>query len=263
LKVDLLDIPVMKKEPETLADRIRARLDVVRKSAAAVSLEAGLGRSAVQDILAGNSTSPRLDTIQKLTGPLQCSLAYLVGGTDQATPKKDEHRDIQLLPVVRDLESGVFRKSPNIGEKKFEAALAWALSKLEEPQYPAARDPRYPDWPILPCRIRDASLEGIGVLPGDVLMASSNWMEQFDLRTGQVVVLRRTLSPQNLDEFIARYVEETDDGYRLVPKTKIDGFESFEIAGETFGVENSYSIEGGWISIEGIVTSVLRTMPIA
>ncbi|MBX4952079.1 MULTISPECIES: helix-turn-helix domain-containing protein [Rhizobium] len=257
----------MEKEPNTLADRIRHRLEVLRKSAAAVSLEAGLGRSAVQDILAGNSTSPRLDTIQKLTGPLQCSLSYLVGGTEIATTSKDPKqpfRDLSLLPAVRDIESGVFRARIPLEHRSFERNLEWALDKtLEEQQYPVATDLRLPKFSVFPYRLLDHSLENIGIFKGDILMAASGFGDQYDLRNGQIVIVEHSLASQNLDEWIVRVVEESDEGFRLVPKSKDPVYRSYKIPSTTFGMENAYSSgEGESVSIHAIVTSIHRELSI-
>ncbi|MDC7745008.1 helix-turn-helix domain-containing protein [Rhizobium binxianense] len=259
----------MEKEPNTLADRIRHRLEVVRKSAAAVSLEAGLGRSAVQDILAGNSASPRLDTIQKLTRPLQCSLSYLVGGTEIATTSRDDKRpfrDLSLMPAIRDIESGVFRARVPSEHRSFERNLEWALDKtLEEQEYPVATDMRLPQFRVLPYRLLDRSLENLGIFRGDILMAAGGFGEQFDLRNGQIVIVEHSLTTQKLDEWFVRVVEETHDGFRLVPKSKDPIYQSYEIpSATTFGMENTYSSgDGEWFSIHAIVTSIHRELSVA
>jgi transcriptional regulator with XRE-family HTH domain len=259
----------MENENTTLADRIRERLEVVRKSAAAVSVEAGLGRSAVQDILAGHSSSPRLDTIQKLTGPLQCSLNYLVSGTEMAaTPKdsKQPFRDLSLFPSVRDLESGVFRARVPLQHQSFERTLTWALEKMiDQPEYAVASDPRLPGFSIYPYRLLDHSLENIGIFKGDILMAASGFGDQIELKPGQMVILQHSLNDQKLDEWLVRVVEETEDGgFRLAPRSKDPLYQSYEISSATdFGSENTYSLNHGeWISVHAIVASIHRDAPI-
>src|SRR5690606_37761941 len=74
------DIPAMKM---TLAERIQSRIDALGKNPSAVSLEAGLSRSAVRDILSGKVRHSRIDTLKSLTGPLECTLDYLTGETDE------------------------------------------------------------------------------------------------------------------------------------------------------------------------------------
>lgn len=254
----------MKNSDETLADRIRERLQVVRKSAAAVSSEAGLGRSAVQDILAGHSASPRLDTIQKLTGPLQCSLTYLVSGahdTGYERPVKSPHRDMNLLPSIRDLESGVFRAQIPLKHRSFERNLEWAFSKaVDEPAYPTASDPRLPQFTVYPSRMADHSLDKLGIYKGDILYAAGGFGDQYELKDHQIVIVRRTIQPQDLDEWTARAVEITKEGFRLSAKSTDPTYISYDIPPATFGSENAYKIDDGWISIEAIVTAIYREM---
>ena len=257
----------MENSNETLADRIRHRLEVVGKSAAAVSLEAGLGRSAVQDILSGNSSSPRLDTIQKLTGPLQCSLNYLVSGSQGGAdhpPVERPFRDLSLMPAVRDLETGVFRAQVPLKHQTFERNLEWAISKaVDEEEFPTATDLRLPNFTVYPSRLMDRSLELLGIYKGDILLAAGGFGDHYELRHGQIVIVRRTIHPQNLDEWTARFVEPTDAGFRLAAKSNDPIYGSYEIPPATsFGSENTYSIEDGWISIEAIVTGIYRKMQV-
>ncbi|WP_267550429.1 helix-turn-helix domain-containing protein [Rhizobium rhizogenes] len=255
----------MENGKNTLADRIKERLEVVRKSAAAVSLEAGLGRSAVQDILAGHSSSPRLDTIQKLTGPLQCSLNYLVGGTEIAGPPRDgkrPFRDLSLFPSVRDIESGVFRARVPIQHQTFERNLSWALDKiLEQPEYPVASDPRLPGLSVHPYRLLDHSLDSIGIFKGDILLAANGFGDQFELKPGQIVIVEHSLNDRNLDEWIARVVEESDNGgFILAPRSQDPLYKAYEISSATdFGSENTYSLKDKeWVTIHAIVTGIHR-----
>lgn len=255
----------MENGNNTLADRIRERLEVVRKSAASVSLEAGLGRSAVQDILAGHSSSPRLDTIQKLTGPLQCSLNYLVSGTDIAGPPRDgkrPFRDLSLCPVFKDIESGVFRARVPIQHQTFERNLSWALDKiLEEPEYAVASDPRLPGLSVHPYRLLDHSLENIGIFKGDILLAANGFGDQFELKAGQIVIVQHSLNEQNLDEWTARVVEDSDrGGFKLSPRSKDPVYQAYEISSATdFGSENTYHLKDKeWVTIHAIVTGIHR-----
>lgn len=89
----------------TLADRIRSRLNTLNKNPSSVALEAGLGRSAVRDILV-NDQNPRIDTLKKLTGPLQCTLYYLSGereedrGTETSAPRTEVDPLIVLRTIL-------------------------------------------------------------------------------------------------------------------------------------------------------------------
>lgn len=67
-----------------LNSRILARLDAVGKSPSVASVNAGLSSGAIRDILTGRSKSPTVATLEALCGPLECSLAFLVGCEPEA-----------------------------------------------------------------------------------------------------------------------------------------------------------------------------------
>ena len=98
----------------TLAQRISTRIEYLETNPSNVALEAGLGRSAVRDILVGKVENPRIDTLRKLTGPLSCSLDYLTGASsDPGSPGAVVASEIYLDPrevmTLIPLEVGVFR----------------------------------------------------------------------------------------------------------------------------------------------------------
>ena len=76
---------------ETLADRVRQRLEIVGKSAHAASLEAGGSPSLIPNILHNRSANPRGDTLQKLATVLGVSEHWLLTGED-GVPRNGEVR---------------------------------------------------------------------------------------------------------------------------------------------------------------------------
>ncbi|MDB5618536.1 helix-turn-helix domain-containing protein [Tardiphaga sp.] len=85
-----------------LASRILERLAATNQNPSEVSLAAGLNRSAIRDIIA-NEANPRIDTIKKLVGPLQCSLEYLTGTENLAstgTPPQTQDVDVAASTVL-------------------------------------------------------------------------------------------------------------------------------------------------------------------
>ena len=69
-----------------LQQRIRERLDLLRRNPREASLAAGLGPDAIRTILSGRSKSPRGDTLAALARELQCDVNYLLGATDRVWP---------------------------------------------------------------------------------------------------------------------------------------------------------------------------------
>lgn len=63
-----------------LINNLRARMEEAGLSAKELSKRAGLGDSAVSEILRGKSKDPRHGTLERLAGVLSCSVADLAGG---------------------------------------------------------------------------------------------------------------------------------------------------------------------------------------
>jgi len=72
-----------------LSDRIQTRLKKLGKSERGASLEAGLSDSFLRNIREGKSSSPRIDTLEKIATVLQTSSSWLItgeGSEDLASP---------------------------------------------------------------------------------------------------------------------------------------------------------------------------------
>lgn len=172
-----------------IAKRIQERLDLLGKSASAASLEAGLGRSALQDILTGKSQNPRLDTLRKLTGPLECALSYLTGdppGRLAEAPaiewgeQLNEGESVHRVEIVGIIEHGTMR-----------GADFDALSEYN-PVIFMERDARFKGANLLGFLVSDTTLQHVSVQPNDVLFAISP-TDLKTLRTGAIIVVERHL----------------------------------------------------------------------
>lgn len=63
-----------------LAENILSRLETLRMTPTRASKEAGLGESAIRDIITGKSKSPSINTLQALSQVLECKLSDLLDG---------------------------------------------------------------------------------------------------------------------------------------------------------------------------------------
>ena len=70
---------MIKHDENSVAGRLRAAMERSGKSHLAVAREAGLGPTAVRDILAGRAKSPRASTLTALSKALGVSVEYLMG----------------------------------------------------------------------------------------------------------------------------------------------------------------------------------------
>ncbi|MBB3385525.1 MULTISPECIES: helix-turn-helix domain-containing protein [unclassified Rhizobium] len=152
-----------------LSARIRNRLEALGKSAASASVEAGLGRSAITDILSGNSGSPRLATLEKLTSVLECSLAYLVGATIDPSPTPPgtedatfDHHDAgggaKWVNVIEEAKVGVFEDRETARSRIADTKRHYSLFGSVD----------YPGWHVFGVFVGDTSLTSIGIHYGDI-----------------------------------------------------------------------------------------------
>jgi DNA-binding phage protein len=111
----------------SVGDRIVQRLSAVGKNASAVSLEAGLNRAAVRDIIA-NDANPRIDTLRKLAGPLCCDLSFLTGETGSGANGEQAADLLAFLHYVR-AEHGI-----DVPERHFEMLRALKSSAPSTPE---------------------------------------------------------------------------------------------------------------------------------
>lgn len=68
--------------------RIRERLSALNLSMRRASDKAGLGETAIRDLLKNDTQSPRLATLRKLAPVLETSVEWLVNG--EGEPEQDE-----------------------------------------------------------------------------------------------------------------------------------------------------------------------------
>jgi transcriptional regulator with XRE-family HTH domain len=265
----MFDIPPMHPN---LSERISSRLKELGKNPSSVALQAGLGRSSVRDIIANPDSNPRIDTLRKLTGPLECSLDYLTGASAEPGEKPTD-ADSQADPLISRevnevglLEEGVFRSAgdgPLKIIKTTEKILVYG-------------DRRRPGWILSLYRIEDDSLIHEHILRGDILtVARPPNNEIIPLVNGSLVVVSRTLRQQvdsetTVTEFTAKFLEESPKGGFILTnrsKRSRDVRIAHTPAGSTLEefeetMPNLYLSRATPILIAGVVVRITRTMPV-
>lgn len=99
--------------------RIRTLLEQLGVTAKSISIKAGLGEGAVNDILRGKSKAPSFQTVAAIARALDSDLGYLTGS--QSIPKLSlQELPTEPIPVTGIVETGVFRipmnSSSNLGQ---------------------------------------------------------------------------------------------------------------------------------------------------
>lgn len=251
-------------EQNSVADRIRARLNALGKNPSAVALEAGLSRSSVLDILKGKAANPRLDTLQKLTGPLKCTLDYLTGGTEN--PSDVEHNEAwEFMSRLRPDFSVAY---------PFVDGFAYLPIQDHHPLVGQGSDNmRLPDWREYLFVMGDQSLAGIGIYRGDLLQVLAPPKDtEIVLHNGDIALVRHILEGPGLEQVSARIVMSTNRSqFALSTRPDTTGLKSarvdrplmveFESSEEAHG--NHYQAAGGGVvEILGLVASITREFPL-
>ena len=108
----------------SIATRIQARIEALKTSARAESLEVGPNTHLEQAIMSGKTQNPRIDTLQKLARALKTNTEWLVHGTGDADqpesaevaevisvmPRLDQRRRTQLAEYARFLDEQTKRE---------------------------------------------------------------------------------------------------------------------------------------------------------
>ncbi|MDB5579642.1 MAG: hypothetical protein JWR80_4818 [Bradyrhizobium sp.] len=253
----------------TTAKRIAQRIEELGTNASAVSLQAGLGRSSVRDILSGKAQNPRIDTLQALAGPLACSVEFLTGESDRpgfAPPAVAESAHSAemtwVATVAYTAELGVFR-TPKIGPEGQELTHARILKK---PRTVAFDPSRHDGWGLY--QINDDTLIKRGILKGDYLTAEEPFTEIAALNPGDIIIIKRWIGKNPAEELSARLVAIIDGDIALTTASDVEVSEpiilkappSPAIAADEEHLHNVYFLEDGKITIEGIVFRVTRDL---
>lgn len=262
-----LDRPMTDKSlMSEIGKRIQERLDFLEMSASAASLEAGLGRSALQDIITGKSKNPRLDTLRKLTGPLQCSLSFLTGDPPERLAKSpliewgeqlNEGENVHQVVIAGHVQAGNIR-----GEEEDDYSEYAPVIYTE-------RDQRFPKDNLIGYTMLDRTQVHLNIQPGDILLAVAPDALKGSLRTGSVAIVERII-PHAFDakdhtgtETTAREVQYVDNDLHLTLGAKTSTSKPIIISEahlKRFAVGDP--LERPPIRLVGVVVRVIREMPI-
>lgn len=256
---------------DSLIDRIRTRMTELGKNPSGLALEAGLGRSAVRDILSGKVKDPQRSTLLSLSVPLECSVSYLMGEIDTPySPRgEDRYAGFDAVPAeVRGIvEAGVYRQRREIEHDIFNPPVRPEYGTFE--RYLAYRDLRLPDAAIRLYEIGDASLSGAGILKGDILSVARDLTDE-SMPIKSDMLLLCEYSPATIDaiEVSARFASV--DGYDVTLSCRPAGFTIPPIRISTFRDPRDpsanllpdyyWSETDGRVWVAGVVVRITRDM---
>jgi transcriptional regulator with XRE-family HTH domain len=155
--------------------------------------KAGLGPSAVRDILHGRSREPKPETLVKLARALNLTYEELVGGSVPIPAR--------AVSVVGAIEADAWRSTSR-----------WPQTDWK--RIPVAEDPRFPGVPVFALEVR-GSIGGTDLPAGSYAVCALYEHLGGAPRTGEIVLVERRRG--GLVEVTVRRFESSGDGGVLMP----------------------------------------------
>lgn len=179
----------------------------------AASLDAGMGETAIRDLMRRPDDSPTMETIEKLAGSLNTTAAWLAfeAGPKTLRPGSsslvDANRSFTLAKVDGDVMAGAFLRA-----SAFDDDLGEVISAPRDPHYPAARQVAY--------RVRGDSMDRAEPRPirdGDFIICAA-WEDLgIEPRDRQLVVIQQTINDGQLRERSVKAMRLYLDRAEFVP----------------------------------------------
>lgn len=156
-----------------------------KTNALAVSREAGLGNTAVSDIINEKNKNPSIPVARAIARVLKCNLAYLVGEQDDPLLSTQE-RGMAPVPIAGVAETGAFRAMPQFGPEH----------DGDLPQLQAPRSKLFPTARHFALEIRGDSMNAAKPAPfmqGMFALCVDLISAELDIESGRIYAVRRTL----------------------------------------------------------------------
>jgi transcriptional regulator with XRE-family HTH domain len=211
-------LAMVARDSKILVGRLHQLLNAREISARALSRQAGLGDTYVNDLLSGKNSNPSIPAVQAIASALETSVAYLVGETGHhdsvAAP-----RAVAPMPLIGIVETGAFRK------------LHTTFPMLERPLSHS-----YPNAKHFVLAVADDSM-GIAakegpILPGMEVLCVDTVDAGLQVESGKIYATRRTLDGGQTYETIVRRAMVFRDRVELSAGTSRPGDERIVISGQ-------------------------------
>jgi SOS-response transcriptional repressor LexA len=194
----------------SIARRIEQRMNEVETNAAAVSRRAGLGATAVHDILSGRNQRPSIEGIISIATALDCDLAYLLG--EQEAPRATKQKRVAPIPIVGIAEAGAFRPM-----RKFNPDTEPGFPHLNAPRSELHPNAKHFALQVLGDAMNAAKpvpiVQGMHVLCVDVVDA------ELTVESGKIYVVRQTKDAGQTCELTIKRAKVFRDRIELAPES--------------------------------------------
>jgi transcriptional regulator with XRE-family HTH domain len=194
-------------------EHLRALVKASDKSARAHSLDAGLGATAIKDILSGKSRDPGTDTLSKIAAQLGVGLDTLLEANGETATRRAQIVP-RALPVRYRVQAGLWYEVDN--HSQFE--LRDDERQLYESQGAVVPHGRYAEWPQW---LEIISGDSINLkAPDGTLAHVVDALEMgYEAASGDWVVVERRRAQGGLRERTVKQVEIVKGKVRLMPRS--------------------------------------------
>ena len=183
--------------PRTVRERVQERLTDLKKSMRAASIDAGMGETAIRDLMRRPDDSPTMETIEKLARGLNTTAAWLAFESGPKTYRpgslgglQDANRSFTMARVDSNVKAGAFLRASS-----FDDDLGEVISAPRDPDFPFARQIAY--------RVEGDSMDEAVPRPirdGDFIICCA-WEDLgLDPQDGLIVVVQQTINDGQLRE---------------------------------------------------------------
>jgi transcriptional regulator with XRE-family HTH domain len=196
-----------KRNSNVLVERLQRLLNEREISARALSRQAGLGDTYVNDVLTGKNAGPSIPAVQAIAKALDTSIGYLIGETGHQDSVAAPHARA-AIPVVGIVEAGAFRKPQ-------------AHSNFPLVERPLSQS--YPDARHFVLTVGDASMGAASkdgpILPGMEVLCVDMADAGLQVESGRIYATRRTLDGGQTYETIIRRAMVFRDRVELIAES--------------------------------------------
>lgn len=196
---------------KVFVDRLQALMKLRKTNALAVSREAGLGNTAVSDIINEKNKNPSIPVARAIARVLKCNLAYLVG--EQEVPLSGgQERTLSPVPIVGVAETGAFRAMPQFDQEHDE----------DLPQVQAPRSKLFPRARHFALEIRGDSMNAAKPAPfvqGMFALCVDLVDAELEIESGRIYAVRRTLDGGSTFELTIKRARVFRDRVELHPES--------------------------------------------
>jgi SOS-response transcriptional repressor LexA len=202
---------VERQDLKILKERVAERIEALETNARAVSKKAGLGETAIHDILSGKNQKPSVPHLQAIARALKCQVAFLIGESDDVGNGENRRRTLPIR-IAGLAEAGNFRVMRDFGADR----------DSDLPELDAAASRYYPKAKHFALEVRGDSMnaarptsivEGMYALCVDMIDA------ELVIESGRIYAVRRTLDGGQTYECTLKRAKVFRDRIELHPES--------------------------------------------